>query len=82
MSPPSQAAVDAARRNVDYRAIQIDGNRVFLPRMGMSIGLGGIAKGYAIDRASEVLTRAGFTDTLVGGGGDMLVKGTGEDGTP
>ncbi len=79
---PTQAAVDAARRNVDFRAIRIDGNRVFLPRAGMSIGLGGIAKGYAIDRASAALARAGFTDTLVDGGGDVLVSGVREDGTP
>jgi FAD:protein FMN transferase len=79
---PSQAAIDAARRNVDFRAIQIDGNGVFLPRAGMSIGLGGIAKGYAVDRASSVLTRAGFADTLVDGGGDVLVSGVRDDGTP
>jgi FAD:protein FMN transferase len=79
---PSQAAVDAARQNVDFRLIQIDGNRVFLPRAGMSIGLGGIAKGYAIDRASAVLARAGFVDTLVDGGGDVLVSGRRDDGSP
>jgi len=78
--PPSQAAVDAARKNVDFRMIQIDGNKIFLPKAGMSIGLGGIAKGYAIDRASKVLSRAGFHDSLVDGGGDVLVSGTREDG--
>ena len=80
--PPTQAAVDAARTNVNFRAIQIDGNRVFLPNAGMSMGLGGIAKGYAIDRASDVLARAGFRDTLVDGGGDVLVSGAREDGSP
>ena len=80
--PPSKAAVDAARANVDFRQIRIEGNRVFLPGKAMSIGLGGIAKGYAIDRASEILVRAGFHDSLVDGGGDVLVSGTREDGTP
>lgn len=79
---PTKPAVDAARANVDYRKIQIDGNRIFLPEPGMSIGLGGIAKGYAIDRASAVLARAGFRDTLVDGGGDVLVSGLREDGGP
>jgi FAD:protein FMN transferase len=73
--PPTQAAVEAARPNVNFRAIQIDGNRVFLPKAGMSIGLGGIAKGYAVDRAAQVLARAGFRDSLVDGGGDILVSG-------
>src|SRR5579864_8867798 len=60
---PSQEEVRAARHRVDFRLIQIEGNRVFLPKAGMSIGLGGIAKGYAIDRAMQVLTRAGFRDS-------------------
>jgi FAD:protein FMN transferase len=74
--PPSRAAVEQARRLVNFRAIQIEGNRVFLPKTGMSIGLGGIAKGYAVDQASKVLARAGFQDSLVDGGGDILVSGT------
>lgn len=78
---PTQAEVDQARRNVNYREIQIDGNRVFLPRTGMSLGLGGIAKGYAIDRAIDVLARAGFKDALVDGGGDIRVSGT-RNGSP
>ena len=80
--PPTQAAVHAAKQNVDYRLIQIDGNKVFLPNAAMSMGLGGIAKGYAIDRASAILAQAGFKDTLVDGGGDVLVSGTREDGSP
>ena len=80
--PPTRAVVEEARRNVDYRAIQIAGDKVFLPKRSMSIGLGGIAKGYAIDRASAILARAGFPDSLVDGGGDVLVSGTREDGGP
>lgn len=72
---PSAAAVAKARKKIDYRAIRIEGNRIFLPA-GMSIGLGGIAKGYAVDRAAGVLARAGFTDSLVDGGGDVLASGT------
>lgn len=75
-SVPSQAQVDQARRNVNFREIRIEGNRVFLPRAGMSIGLGGIAKGYAVDRAMDVLQHAGFSDALVDGGGDLRVSGT------
>ncbi len=73
--PPSKAMVEAARRKVNYRAIRIAGNRVFLPA-GMSIGLGGIAKGYAVDRAAQALTNAGFPNSLVDGGGDVLLSGT------
>jgi len=72
---PTKAAVEAARRNIDYRAIRINGNSIYLPE-GKNIGLGGIAKGYAVNRAVEVLQRAGFGDCLVDGGGDVRVSGT------
>ena len=77
---PSAAAVTKARKNVDYTAIRIQGNSVYLPE-GVNIGLGGIAKGYAVDRAARVLAEAGFTDSLVDGGGDVLASGT-RDGQP
>jgi len=73
--PPSREQVEKARKNINYRAIQIEGDHVYLPA-GMNIGLGGIAKGYAVDRASQVLRDEGFADSLVDGGGDILVSGT------
>lgn len=73
---PAAAEVDAARALVNYRDLRIEGNRVGLARAGMSIGLGGIAKGYAIDRAAAILEQRGFGHYLVDGGGDIRVKGT------
>jgi len=72
---PSAAEVAHGREHIDYRAIRIDGNAVYLPA-GSNVGLGGIAKGYAIDRAAQVLAQAGFRDSLVDGGGDVLASGT------
>jgi thiamine biosynthesis lipoprotein len=72
---PSQAEVDHARKNIDYTAIRVEGDRIYLPA-GKNIGLGGIAKGYGVDRAARVLADAGFTDSLVDGGGDVLALGT------
>lgn len=77
---PTAAAVAAARHNIDYRAIQIHGNSIYLPE-GKNIGLGGIAKGYGVNRAVELLVKAGFPDCLVDGGGDIRVSGT-HDGQP
>jgi len=73
---PSAGEVEAGRKNVDYRAVQVEGNSVALTRLRMAIGLGGIAKGYAVDRAAAVMRRAGFPDTLVAGAGDILASGT------
>lgn len=74
--PPSPETVAAARSRINFRNIQISGNRVRLTISGMSIGLGAIAKGYAVDRATAVLRHAGFADTMVVGGGDMRLSGT------
>ena len=73
-TPPSESQVMEARSRVDYRKIRIDGNHVSIPA-GWKIGLGGIAKGYAIDRAADKLREAGFRNFLVNGGGDVLVVG-------
>jgi thiamine biosynthesis lipoprotein len=71
---PSAAEVEKARKRIDYTAIRIEGNSVYLPE-GRNIGLGGIAKGYAVDRAALILKQAGFPDSLVDGGGDILASG-------
>ncbi|HSR50867.1 MAG TPA: FAD:protein FMN transferase [Acidobacteriota bacterium] len=49
--------------------------RVGLPKPGMALGLGGIAKGYGIDRAGAVLREMGYANFLVDGGGDVLTSG-------
>jgi thiamine biosynthesis lipoprotein len=62
---------------VDYRNLQLNtqDTTVFLKKKGMLIDLGGIAKGYAIDRASAVLKQNGITDFIVNAGGDIYVSG-------
>lgn len=46
-----------------------------IPRVRMHIDLGGIAKGYAIDRAIEALQASGCSGGLVNAGGDLAVFG-------
>jgi thiamine biosynthesis lipoprotein len=75
--PPSRAAVDAARHLVDWRAIELDetARTGRLARAGMKVGLGAIAKGYAVDRAAKLLHDRGFHHHVVEGGGDTMVSG-------
>ena len=47
----------------------------------MSIDLGGIAKGYAIDRGSAVLKSMGITNFILNAGGDIYVSGTKDNET-
>ncbi len=75
-TPPSPAAVQQVLPLVDYGAVLIDGDgRVRLERPGMAIGLGGIAKGYAADRAAEVLRQMGIANATINAGGDVRVMG-------
>lgn len=64
---------------VNYRDVVLDPARstVFLKRKGMAIGLGGIAKGYAVDKAMEVATKSGMRNAIIRAGGDMRVQGQG-----
>jgi FAD:protein FMN transferase len=68
---------------IDYRGIQIDdaAGTVFLMRKRMSIHLGGIGKGFAIDRAVEILRQRGVRDFMIQDGGDIYVAGL-KDGHP
>lgn len=62
---PSAAAIDRARRLVDYRAIRLEDGGVAFARPGMKATLNGIAQGYIADRATAILRRAGFDRVLV-----------------
>lgn len=48
----------------------------------LAIDLGGIAKGYAVDRAVAALRDWGVTDALVNAGGDLYALGSSADGDP
>jgi thiamine biosynthesis lipoprotein len=62
---------------IDYRDLEVDerAGTAFLKRKGMRVNLGGIGKGYAVDRAVEILRRRGLQDFMVQAGGDMYVAG-------
>ncbi|MDF2875492.1 MAG: apbE [Sporomusa sp.] len=81
---PSQPEIEAARLLVDYRLLEIDDKErtVFLPKAGMSIDLGAVAKSYANRRAIEVLKAKGIKSALVNAGGEVRVIGTRPDGQP
>ena len=55
--------------------IEIDGEERVRCLRPMLIDLGGIAKGYAVDRAAAALTLAGVPSALVNAGGDLRVIG-------
>lgn len=80
---PSAEAVAERVALVDYRRVKMDSaaRTIFLPTAGMKLGLGGIAKGYALERAAALLGERGFKDFLLVSGGQVYARGT-RDGRP
>jgi thiamine biosynthesis lipoprotein len=81
---PPAAAVESARKLIDYRKIKVDSDKssVMLEKAGMRMSLGGIAKGYAVDAAARVLEAEHLPSYFVQAGGDLYVKGRKPDGAP
>lgn len=81
---PTQQEIDTARALVNYKLAQLDeaDHTVFLPKAGMKLDLGGIAKGYAVDRAIDILKSKGITSALINAGGDVRVIGNRPDKGP
>ena len=68
---------------IDYRHIELDEANltVRFTRKGVRIGLGGIAKGFAVERVAAIFRRAGVTAAQITAGGDTRFIGD-HDGRP
>lgn len=75
---PDPAAIAQRLPLVDYTAIDVHraDRTAFISRRGVRVHLGGIGKGYAIDRGAGLLRAAGFDDFVIQAGGDMFAAGT------
>lgn len=73
--PPTEESLADCSQYVDYRQIILDKKNltVYLPHKKMRIGLGGIGKGYAVDRLYHFLVEKGLVNFLVDGAGDVRV---------
>jgi thiamine biosynthesis lipoprotein len=60
-----------------WRDLIFEENRYVRFRRPLIIDLGGIAKGFAVDRAVETLRRHGLTTGIVNAGGDLRAFGSG-----
>ncbi|MDR3183125.1 MAG: FAD:protein FMN transferase [Planctomycetaceae bacterium] len=70
---PKQKYIDEAKQLAGNHLWEIDeaAQSVRLLRSGMKLDLGGIAKGFAIDKAFEAVAKHQITVQLVDAGGDM-----------
>ncbi len=73
-SAPSQEKEDQVRSCVGYQKIRlIPTNRITFQSSCLQLDLGGIGKGYAVDRAAEVLRSLGIHDALINAGGSTIL---------
>ncbi|MCI0662742.1 MAG: FAD:protein FMN transferase [Acidobacteria bacterium] len=71
---PKKAELSAALSNVGYRKVILDkrGMTVRFEKAGVELDLGGIAKGYAVDRVVTLLKERGIERALVSAGGSTI----------
>ncbi|TDU32012.1 thiamine biosynthesis lipoprotein [Panacagrimonas perspica] len=74
---PQPAAVRDRLSLIDWRAVELDAatRSIRFRRPGMRINLGGIAKGYAVERGASLLRERGIRHALLNAGGDSRVIG-------
>ena len=72
---PDAAALERARRLIGWRMVNVDrrAGTVRLERAGMQLDLGGIAKGFAAEKAVGVLKARGLSRSMVSLAGDIAV---------
>ena len=87
---PEEKEISALLEVVDYRKVNVsvtsdseinDGFRIRMDK-GMMMDLGAVAKGFAGDRAVEILSENGITSALLDLGGNIQALGGKPDGTP
>ncbi|MCI0518258.1 MAG: FAD:protein FMN transferase [Woeseiaceae bacterium] len=74
---PDAATIRMELPHIDYRLVHADpvNNTVSFAEQGVRINLGGIAKGYTVERAVELLRERGVRNGIVTAGGDSRLLG-------
>ena len=80
---PDKKIIDSLLHFVNYKYLSLDttNKTISFLKNGVSIDLGGIAKGYALDKACDVLKKKGVNNFLINGGGDIYASGLKADGS-
>jgi len=79
---PDKETAKKMVRLINYKNIELDDDKctVYLREKGMRIGFGGIGKGYAAERAKQVMKLHGVESGVVNASGDLTTWGMRPDG--
>lgn len=72
---PPKNDIDSVIQQTGWKHINISHKDTLIRDRKVRINFGGIAKGYAVDRASAIISEAGFNTYLVNAGGEIQAKG-------
>lgn len=72
---PSDQSITRKLPAIDYHHIDLANNRIRFNNDAVRIDLGGIAKGYAVDRAIDIIRQCGIGKAMVTAGGDSRILG-------
>jgi len=81
-SKPSEEKIEASISKIGYRKIILNEREqtVFLAKKGMKISFGAIGKGYAADKAKELLVSKQVVGGIINAAGDLTTWGTKANG--
>lgn len=84
MEAPTTSELKESVQLIDHEKILLNREErtVFLAEKGMKIGFGGIGKGYAANRAKQVMIDLGIESGVVNAGGDIIAWGLQLNGKP
>ena len=72
---PSDSALAEALARSGWRHVALESDNLIRKSPGAGVNFGAVAKGYAVDRAVEVLRGLGAIDALVNAGGEIRATG-------
>jgi thiamine biosynthesis lipoprotein len=81
-APPSPQALQETMDRVGSQHLTMTADSVSFARSGVEVTLDGIAKGYIIDRAMDLLRQHNIQHALINAGGDIVVHGGKGEGKP
>lgn len=75
---PNESDIKKSIAKIGYQKIILDTEKstVFLPEPGMKIGFGAIGKGYAADKAKQLLVSKDVKGGIINASGDLTTWGT------
>jgi thiamine biosynthesis lipoprotein len=81
---PDSSQISAAVRHVNYSCMRVNhaGDSVFFESPYTRVDIGGIAKGYVLERLAKLLKDSGIDNFLIAAGGDILASGRKRNNTP